>query len=467
MALSKSHYSVLVIGAGPAGMAVAGTVAKHGVDVALVDEQLQPGGQIYRNVDRSPLPDIDLPGAEYEFGKTEVLSFRQADIDYQPGASVWYLDKDRSVGVIVDAQSHHVTADKIVIAVGAQERPMPIPGWQLPGVMSAGAGQILLKSAALVPEDGVVLAGSGPLLLLLAWQYIRSGVSIRAILDTTPSINKLKALPHLPRALGAIDYLWKGMHLIAAIRRARVPLFKNVENLIAEGEDKLSSICFSSSGCEHRIEASLLLLHQGVIPSLHITQAAGCEINWNEIQQCWVPRIDRWGQSSLAGILITGDGAGISGARAANLSGQLSGLQVAHELGRISRKQRDQLAAPVKNALMRHRAIRPFLDAWYRVADAYLIPPDETMVCRCEEVFAGEIREITKSGCIGPNQAKAFTRCGMGPCQGRMCGNTVEHIMADIRGESVARTGRYRARPPLKPVTLGQIADSINPGEHN
>ena len=467
MPLSKSHYSVLVIGGGPAGMAAAKTAAKYGVDVALVDEQFQPGGQIYRNVDRSPLPDIDLPGKEYTFGKTEVLSFRQADIDYQPGASVWYLDRDRCVGVLIDGVNHRLSADKIIIAVGAQERPMPIPGWQLPGVMSAGAGQILLKSAALVPGADVVLAGSGPLLLLLAWQYIRAGVSISAILDTTTKINRIKALAHLPRALGAVDYLWKGLGLIRTIRRARIPLFSNVSQLVAEGEPKLQSISFRSGGRDHKIKTSLLLLHQGVIPSLHMAQAAGCGIGWNESQQCWIPEVDSWGQSSLPGILITGDGAGISGARAASLSGQLSGLQVAYELKQIDCKQRDRLAVPLRNAWNRHRSIRPFLDAWYRAPDSYLNPPDETMVCRCEEVFASEIRDIAKIGCIGPNQAKAFTRCGMGPCQGRLCGNTVEQIMAKSRGESVAQTGRYRARPPLKPITLGQIAGSMDPGESN
>lgn len=465
MPLLKSLYSLLVIGGGPAGMAAAKTAAKYGVDVALVDEQFQPGGQIYRNVDRSPLPDIDLPGKEYTYGKTEVLSFRQSNIDYQPGASVWYLDRDRCVGVLVDSVNRQLTADKIVIAVGAQERPMPIPGWQLPGVMSAGAGQVLLKSAALVPEDGVVLAGTGPLLLLIAWQYIRAGISIRAILDTTPNTNKLKALPSLPRALAAVDYLWKGLGLMTAIRRARVPFFKNVTKLTAEGGTKLASVHFNSGGRDHEIDASLLLLHQGVIPGLHMAQAAGCEIGWNEKQQCWIPEVDDWGQSSIAGISIAGDGAGISGARAASLSGQLCGLQVAHEMEQIDRKRRDQLAAPVRNAWNRHRAIRPFLDAWYRVPDSYLNPPDETMVCRCEEVFASEIRNIVKTGCIGPNQAKAFTRCGMGPCQGRLCGNTVEQIMAQSRGESVAQTGRYRARPPLKPITLGQIAGDMNTGE--
>ncbi len=113
---------------------------------------------------------------------------------------------------------------------------------------------------------------------------------------------------------------------------------------------------------------------------------------------------------------------------------------------------------PVRRAQQRHIAIRRFLDAYYRVADFFLAPPDDTMVCRCEEISAGEIPAVIEFGCIGANQAKAFTRCGMGPCQGRFCGSTVEQIFARERGLSVRDICGYSARPPLKPIILGQLA---------
>jgi NADPH-dependent 2,4-dienoyl-CoA reductase/sulfur reductase-like enzyme len=456
----KPNYEMLVIGAGPAGMAAAQTAARQGVEVAVIDEQANPGGQIYRNVDSSPLADTDLLGKDYEYGRQLVIGFRQAKLDYVANSSVWYLDRGGELGIVEDSVHRHVSAQRIVIACGAQERPMPFPGWDKPGVMTAGAGQILMKADAMLPQQAPVLVGCGPLLLLLAWQYLQAGVGIRALVDTTPKSGRWAALRHLPAAILASDYLVKGLKLVSAIRRARVPWYRGCTDLIAEGGDRVDAICFSSGGKSHRIETELLLIHQGVIPAQQIAAAADCELDWDPVQQCWQPRLDDWGEASQAGIFVAGDAAGIGGARAAWLSGQLSGLQVAHQLNRLEREQRDRLALPIRKARARHLAIRPFLDAWYRVPDALLAPRDETLVCRCEEVTAGEIRALAAIGCSGPNQAKAFSRCGMGPCQGRFCGSTVEQIFAEAAGKSPQQIGRYNLRPPLKPVTLGQLASS-------
>ena len=458
----KRACQLLVIGAGPAGMAAAQIAARQGVDVVLVDEQAQPGGQIYRNVDTSPLADVGLLGNDYVFGRPLVQAFRHGGVDYHPDTSVWLLDKTRQVGVLQQGVSDKISAQHVIVATGARERPMPLPGWQLPGVMTAGAGQILLKSAAMIPDKGVILAGSGPLMLLLAWQYLRAGVRIHAILDTTPKGSLFKALRYLPRALAAVDYLWKGLRLMLSIGRAQLPRYKSVSELSAEGDERLQSVSFKAGGRFYRIDTELLLLHQGLLPELHTLQAAGCKIAWNEAQQGWQAQVDAWGETSSAGIFAAGDGAGIAGARAASLSGQLAGLQVSHQLGFIDTARRDRLARPIISARNRHLAIRPFLDAFYRVHEAYLSPADETIVCRCEEVTARQIRDVIALGCIGPNQAKAFTRCGMGPCQGRFCADTLAQIFAQHRGVSVADIGYSNARAPLKPVTLGQLGATDN-----
>jgi len=456
----KDAYQLVVIGAGPAGMAVAQTAARHGVEVAVIDEQADAGGQIYRNVDASPLADIDLLGKDYVFGRQLVQEFKHAPVDFFANTAVWYLDADGEIGVIEDGVHRRIRAQRIVIACGAQERPMPFPGWDKAGVMTAGAGQILMKSAAMVPSEATVLAGSGPLLLLLAWQYLRAGVKIRALIDTTQSASRWPAMRHFPKAIAASDYLFKGLKLVTAIRRAGVPWFRQASNLYAEGDERLRALSFDCQGKSQRIETSLLLLHQGVIPSLQIAAAAGCEASWNDVQQCWQPVVDDWGQSSADKIFVAGDAAGIGGARAAWLGGQLAGLQIACQLGEIEPAQRDQLALSVRNARARHLAIRPFLDAWYRVADSSLVPQDETLACRCEEVSVGEIRALAAMGCSGPNQAKAFTRCGMGPCQGRFCGTTMEQIFARETALHPQQIGRFNSRPPLTPVTLGQLASS-------
>jgi NADPH-dependent 2,4-dienoyl-CoA reductase/sulfur reductase-like enzyme len=367
--------------------------------------------------------------------------------------------------LLIDGASQSITAERYIIATGAQERPMPLPGWQLPGVMTAGAGQILLKSAAVIPSGSVVLAGNGPLLLLIAWQYLQAGVKISAIIDTTPAESLPKALPHLPRALAAFDYLLKGLKLMLAIKKAKIPIYKAVKDLTAEGDESLTTVSFKlglgegQAKTEIRIQAQTLLLHQGVIPNVRIPMAAGCDTQWDATQHSWKTTADKWGQSSVDRVFVVGDCAGIVGACAGELQGRLCALQAATELQAISQQQRDQAAIRINLSLQRHLSIRPFLDALYPPAMDYLLPADETLVCRCEEVNAGQIRQAARLGCIGPNQAKAFTRCGMGPCQGSQCGSTVSALIADETKASMAKVGYFRVRPPFKPITLGELAN--------
>jgi NADPH-dependent 2,4-dienoyl-CoA reductase/sulfur reductase-like enzyme len=171
-----------------------------------------------------------------------------------------------------------------------------------------------------------------------------------------------------------------------------------------------------------------------------------------------VPVTDAWGELDVPGIYVAGDSRGIGGAQAAAEQGRLAALEIVHRSGRIDRSTRDSLAAPVMRALRETLYIRPFLDALYRPKDANRIPADEVTICRCEEVTAGQVRDFVKLGCLGPNQAKSFGRCGMGPCQGRLCGLTVTEVIADARGVPPAEVGYYRVRPPIKPVTLAELA---------
>ena len=193
------------------------------------------------------------------------------------------------------------------------------------------------------------------------------------------------------------------------------------------------------------IACDLLLLHEGVVPQTHLSRQAGLAHRWQTEQRHWAPVVDAAGRTAEETLIVAGDAAGIAGARAAALSGRIAARTAAG-------KEPAELAA----ALARERAMRPLLDRLFPPRTA--LPDDEAPVCRCESITAGDIRRAVRDGAMGPNQLKAFSRAGMGPCQGRMCGLAAAEIVADERGLPVEEVGSFRIRPPVKPLTLGELA---------
>jgi len=457
-------YDVAVIGAGPAGLAAATVAAQHALSTVLFDEQAAPGGQIYRAVATSSAARLAIIGDDYARGAAMIEAFRQSGATCVSGATVWAAHR-RDDGRWEIGVSHgppaardvrFVAARAVILATGALERPFPIPGWTLPGVMAAGAAQVLLKSSGIVGEGRIVLAGTGPLLWLLASQYLNAGVDVAALLDTTPRSRRWRALP------GAWDfvrspYFARGVALVRSVRR-RVRVITGVRALAASGPGRVETVQFDAAGDTHALRADLLLLHQGVVPDLNLGIAMGCAYRWNEAQACFEPVVDAWGGTTLPGVFIAGDGAGIAGADAAQARGHLAALAVANALGRIDAKARDDAASMPRALLRRALRGRAFLDTLHRPADAYRMPRGDTVVCRCEEVTAQQVIDAVRAGAPGPNQVKAFLRCGMGPCQGRCCGLTVTELVARERDVSPADAGYFRLRWPVKPITLGEAA---------
>lgn len=456
----SEHSDLLIVGAGPAGMAAAVTARRHRLSVRVVDDQPAPGGQIWRGIETiAATPRATRLGASYLSGTERAAAFRSCGALYEPESQLWQIEPGFRAFVTRGGKARIVTAQAVILATGAQERPMPFPGWTLPGVLTVGAAQILLKTADSVPEKPVWIAGCGPLPLLYMTQLLAAGGCIAGFLDTTPRGRLGAALRHLPQGLGRLGDLLKGLSWSLALRRAGVPIIRHVTELRAEGEGRLQRLRYlTEEGREADVSAEVLLVHEGVVPNIHAPLALGCAVSWHAGQHCYVPVLDGWGESSQANIFVAGDGAGIGGAEAAEPRGRLAALRVAAKLGRLDDATAETAAAPERSALASALALRPFLDALYAPRPQLYAPPDETLVCRCEEVTAGELRARAVEGRPGPNQLKAFTRAGMGPCQGRQCGYSMAHIIAAAQNRPVEEVGFYRIRPPLKPVTLGELA---------
>lgn len=463
-------HDLIIVGAGPAGMAAALTAAALGLKTVLLDEQPRAGGQIYRNITVADPAVAALLGPDYRHGRSMAERLAGSGVELRHSALVWDVARDLTVTMLRAGRAEQVRAPQLIAATGAMERPSPIPGWTLPGVMNAGAAQIALKSSGAVPSGPVVLAGCGPLLLLVACQLLDAGATLAGLVETAPAANRWVALRHLPGALGAPVTLFKGLRLLARLRAAGVPWFSGASELVVEGQERAQALRFTAGGRQQRLEASVVLLHHGVVPHTQLSRLLRVEHDWNPAQLTWQPRVDSWGQTSLEGLRVAGDGAYIGGALASEAGGTLAALGAAHALQRLNTTERDQRAVPARKLLVQQLRIRPFLDALYRPPDWINTPADETVVCRCEEVTAGRVREMARLGCQGPNQTKFFSRCGMGPCQGRQCNLAVTQLLASELGKPVAEVGAYRIRAPLKPVPLGSLATlaqstSLQPGE--
>ncbi|HEX7559766.1 MAG TPA: (2Fe-2S)-binding protein, partial [Usitatibacter sp.] len=188
---------------------------------------------------------------------------------------------------------------------------------------------------------------------------------------------------------------------------------------------------------------------------VNLAMSVGVEHRWDDTQVCFTPILDRNGGTSVPGVLIAGDAAGIAGAQAASWRGVLCAIAVVKSMKRDTKVDAERLAHTAIAQFMRGRR---FLDALYRPDKAFRKPTGETIVCRCEEVTAREISEAAAQGCPGPNQLKAFLRCGMGPCQGRMCGLTVTELIAQARAITPQEAGYFRIRAPVKPITVAELA---------
>ena len=448
---------LIVIGAGPAGMAAARRAAESGLSVLLLDEQPTPGGQIYRDVDRASKARGPFLGKDFTDGQTLTQGLLHENITHLRGAVVWQIEDGTRVAFTQDGKAALATGKRILLATGALERPMPLPGWTLPGVMTAGAAQILLKQSGIACERAV-LVGSGPLLYLVATQMVRAGVAPLALVETQTKSDLVKSLRHFGGALRGWPYLLKGFRMLWELRRAGITRHVGASQIAVDGEHSASGVAFRIGGEKHRIACDTVLLHHGVVPNTQAARSIDIPHRWDETQSCFVPECDIWGRTAVSTVFVAGDGAGIGGAKAAAIAGEIAALEIAHDLNWMTKKARDVAARALQRDLEVERAARPFIDRAYPPYARALKPSDDTIICRCEEVTAGDIRRMAGLGCLGPNQAKAFGRAGMGPCQGRYCGLSVTQILSDINGFSPDETGYFRIRPPLKPVTLGEIA---------
>ncbi|WP_218062690.1 FAD/NAD(P)-dependent oxidoreductase [Komagataeibacter swingsii] len=459
----------IIVGCGPSGMAAAIELAEAGCSVIVLDMQPAPGGQIFRNLEANIAADrsgggelLAALGPSYRAGADLIRRFRACTrIDYRSQTTVWEVRPDGTVGWLRGMQAGYLRAPCVLLAHGAMERPVPFPGWTLPGVMTAGAVQTLLKAGNLKPTGRVVLAGTGPLLLLLARQLHRLGVKPALVGRTDRPADALRAARHLRH--DGLTPVIKGLGWLAQLKLAGVRSVTGLSGLVAEGHEKVEAASFTVRGRKMRVPCDLLVVHDGIVPAVDIPNGAGLALQWDQVNASWRPRTAPDGQAASTlpsglrpdhcAIRITGDARRIGGADAAMAHGRLAAQAILTDLGRGS-----GVSTKARKAVGRTLSVRPFLDAAFPPGLSATLPGDDTIVCRCEELTAGTLREKIRAGFTNMDALRGETRCGMGPCQGRNCMVTAARLIAEGQDASIPTPPVFRGRPPIRPLPLGALA---------
>lgn len=446
---------VVVIGAGPAGARAAAALVEAGVRPVVIDEGRRDGGQIYRRQPEGFRRSYTaLSGTEADRARHlhETFDGLRPHIDYLPETLVWNI-RDGAVHLANAQGASSVAFDALLVCTGATDRLMPVPGWQHAGTYSLGGAQVALKSQGCAVGARTVMLGTGPLLYLLAAQYVKAGATVAAVLDTSPASARLRALPQL---LAKPGVLLKGAALLRSLRAAGVPLHRGVTPVRIDGDAELGVRGVHvnlAHGTALHVETDAVAMGFHLRPETQVADLAGCAFDFDDALGQWVPCIDTDGRSSVPGVYLAGDGARVRGADAAESAGRLAALAAMRDLG-VTPKFDD--SAKLRDALARFTRFAAGLrTAFPWPAQHARQLPDDTVVCRCEGITAGQLRQVTlQAGATEANRAKAFSRVGMGRCQGRFCAHAGAEVMADALGVPVSAVGRLRGQAPVKPLPV-------------
>jgi NADPH-dependent 2,4-dienoyl-CoA reductase/sulfur reductase-like enzyme len=450
---------VIVVGAGPAGTRCAEALVAAGLRPVVIDEAQRDGGQIYRRQPEHFTRSYDtLYGSEAARASALHQTFDRLRerIDYRPQTLVWNV-AERQVHAVRDAQSVALPYDALILCSGATDRLLPVKGWQLAGVYTLGGAQVALKSQGCAIGKAVVFMGTGPLLYLVAAQYQKAGAQVVAVLDTSSWRQRMSALPQL---CALPDLLLQGMRLNWALRRAGVPCFSGIEPLSINGEPDtgVQSLSFRDGrGQAHTLQCDAVAMGYHLRPETQLADLAGCELRFDVANRQWLPATDADGRSTVPGVYLAGDGSRVHGARAAEVAGALAALAVLKDQRMAFDQQR--VAALQRQAQRYQRFARGLQRAFPWPATLAAKLPDDVILCRCETIRVGELRTVAaQADASETNRAKAFSRVGMGRCQGRFCGAAAAEVLAAATQQPLESVGRLRTQAPVKPLPIATTA---------
>lgn len=449
-------------------MTAAIEAARTGLSVTVIDENPKPGGQIFRQFpDSFRVFQSKTIGPDHARGRALIRAFQahRHAIDCLFDTLVWGIFQGREVACLHGEKSFSIQFKKLIITTGAYDRPVPFPGWTLPGVFTAGGAQRLVKNQRVLPGKRILLAGTGPLQLALANQIIKAGGKVAAIAEA----GSAEKWPQLLRAMfGQWELIADAVRYVFNVQKARIPLLRRHIILEARGEGRVEEVVLAEvdgqwrpkPGSEKMFRVDTLCSGYGFVPSSEMTLLAGCEHTYDPRIGGWVPlRIGEM-RTSLDDIYAAGDCTGVAGSKVALAEGRIAGVFAAAALGGISEAEARRCTRRFRNELAALNRLRTVLDDISRPRPGlYELARDDTTLCRCMEITLKELKAYMREYSGDINEIKRMTSVGMGPCQGRVCGQAIQEIMAREKNLTPDAIQFFSPRPPIKSVPLAAMAD--------
>ncbi|MBL0714705.1 MAG: FAD-dependent oxidoreductase [Desulfosarcina sp.] len=462
---SKRH--VIIVGLGLAGLSAARALSGRGLDILLMDENSSPGGQYLRRVPRRLGVDYRRTKEHLRhLGYRLLNDFCQGGVTISRGTQILGLEDDGRIwGLGKDGRIEEHHGEYIILATGARERFLPFSGWTLPGVVSPGAAQILIKSAGVLPGRTHLIGGAGPLPLAVAGEVSAAGGQVQAFWNQTSWSDQLRVLGGGRHHLSKIVL---GMKYFARLSASRTSIRNRCKVLEARGNGVLEQVVLAKmddeghavNGSEKTYEVDCLAAGYGFVPNLELAMLAGCELEYDPAKGGWVVKVDDSLQSSVPPIIAAGELTGIAGAEKSLIEGQLAGLAVVHKIDSLHQDSYQKEMARLQQRRRREMAFGGLLNSICRAPRGMLEEvPDPTIICRCEDITMGQIRQQIRNGFTSLDAIKKATNSGMGNCQGRTCGPILHDILSAHTPMRPEKLLPLSIRSPIKPVPLSALAE--------
>jgi len=467
------QVEVAIIGGGPAGIAAAIELATGGADLTVIDAYPQPGGHYFRQPPREfPEADVSADSRQAEYASL-TASLERLKVNLLSETAVWSIfpAEEPSDGYALHLSGPHATpsiqARYLLLASGAYDRPMPFPGWHLPGVITPGGAQMLMKGHGILPGKRILLGGSGPLLLGAAAGLAEAGAEVVAVLDAASMWDGAFKMPQA--FWGQKDRLKEAWEYGYTLKRKRIPILFGHAIFRALGETEVTAVAYGRVDAQGRplnhtekvVEVDTLCVALGFLPNLALTRYLKCEHIYDAALDAYYPQHAETMETTISNIFVAGDITGVGGKDMSRLQGQVAGLNILGKLGRLPPPEVKLRMQALEPQLKREaRFIHMLRDRLQGRPGLFELVDDETIICRCEMVQAGEIKAAISDGAREIRGVKLRTRCGMGPCQGRYCESNVRHLLAQETNRPKEEVGTMTIRPPLIPVLVGDVIDT-------